>query len=117
LQKETIPAENLEDWIDAAQKKVKRQAFIEASLGTRDFCKCWGRRREQHQDCQGKWQCKNLEPKKEERDAMDVSMVQLPGSLNANKKETMFKGVQGVPKAHVTQVEQEQGSNPLVSTK
>jgi len=68
-------------------------------------------------------------------------MVQLPGSLDANKKEkqhtegccfacikqghlrhsghvvrkeTMSKGVQGVPKVHVTQVEQEQGLNPLL---
>ncbi len=37
LQKEPMPIEALDDWEEAVQKEVKCQAFIDASLGLREF--------------------------------------------------------------------------------
>jgi len=39
LQKEPMPTETLDAWEEAARKEVERQAFINASLGPREFRK------------------------------------------------------------------------------
>ena len=37
LQKEPMPAETLDAWEEVARREVERQAFIDASLGPREF--------------------------------------------------------------------------------
>jgi hypothetical protein len=37
LQKEPMPAESLDDWEEAARQEVEHQAFIDTSLGPREF--------------------------------------------------------------------------------
>jgi len=39
-------AKMLDDWEEAAWKEVKRQAFIDASLGPREFCRNWSGKKE-----------------------------------------------------------------------
>jgi len=37
-----MPAENLDEWEEAARKEVEQQAFINASLGPQEFHGSWG---------------------------------------------------------------------------
>ncbi len=53
LQKEPMPAEALDTWEEAAQHKVERQAFIDASLGPKEFQGPWINKKDQRQDRQG----------------------------------------------------------------
>ena len=50
LQKEPMLAKMLDDWEEAAWKEVKRQAFIDASLGPREFCRNWSGKKEPYWD-------------------------------------------------------------------
>jgi hypothetical protein len=55
LQKEPMPAKTLEAWEEAAWREVERQAFINASLGPKEFCGNWNLKKDQCRDKQGKW--------------------------------------------------------------
>ena len=47
LQKEPMPAENLDAWEEATRCEVERQAFIDASLGPKEYRGIWNGKRDQ----------------------------------------------------------------------
>ena len=54
LQWDPMLAETLDEWEEATRKEVERQAFIDASLGPREFRGPWSSHKDQHHDKQGK---------------------------------------------------------------
>jgi hypothetical protein len=45
-----MPVEVLDDWEEAVRKEVERQAFIDASLGPKEFCGPWNNKKNLCQD-------------------------------------------------------------------
>jgi len=57
---------------------VEQQAFIDASLGPREFCRTWNNKKEQQHNKQGKWKHGNLYQKsKKDSNTMKVNVTQL----------------------------------------
>jgi len=46
LQKEPMPMEALDDWEEGARNEVERQAFIDASLGPKEFHRPWNNKKD-----------------------------------------------------------------------
>jgi len=85
-----MPSETLDTWKEAVRKEVEHQAFIDASLGLREFRKSWTTKREkdQHRDCQGRWKRGGPEQRTErDPDAMDVDAMHVQGAKANSKKE------------------------------
>lgn len=88
LQRDPMPAETLDQWEEAARKEVERQAFIDASLGPREFRGSWSDKKDQRRDKQGKWK-KGVPYHRPEKDpdAMDVDVVRVPETTDQNARE------------------------------
>jgi len=81
-------AETLDDWEEAVRKEVERQAFIDASLGPREFHRNWNTKQDQKRDRQGKWRRGGAELKVDrDHDAMDVNVVYLPEVKDKEERE------------------------------
>ena len=76
LQKEPMLVETLDAWEEAAWREVKQQAFIDASLGPREFKIRENTQKDQQRDRQGKWKKGNFYQKIEkDSNAMDPDMT------------------------------------------
>ena len=80
-----MPAETLDAWEEVARREVKRQAFIDASLGPREFCGLWNNKKDQKRNRQEQWR-KGVPYQKSDRDpdAMEVDVVCASDSTDSN---------------------------------
>ncbi len=89
LQKEPMLVETLDTWKEAARREVERQAFIDASLGPREFCAPWNNKKDQKWDRQGRWR-KGVPYQKSDRD-LDVMEVNVVCALDSTDPNTWEK--------------------------
>jgi hypothetical protein len=73
-----MPTKMLDKWEEAARQEVERQAFIDTSLGPKEFQNIWGNKQDYCCDQQGRWQRGNVGQKTEkDTDAIDVNVTRV----------------------------------------
>jgi hypothetical protein len=81
----------LDEWEEAARQEVERQAFINASLGLRDFCATWNNKKDQQCNKQGKWKPTNWSQKgSRDPNAIDVDVTWVQDFPDKEKKERQW---------------------------